>query len=64
MGEIVNLRQARKKRAMAAAESEAAVNRRVHGRSKNERRASEAERASSKRHIDAHRLQKPADDGR
>jgi hypothetical protein len=63
MGEIVNLRQARKKRAAVAADSEAAVNRRIHGRSKNERRASDAERASAKRHIEAHRLEKPADDG-
>jgi hypothetical protein len=64
MGEIVNLRKARKKRLIALAESEAAGNRFAHGRRKDERRQAQAERESQKKNIEAHRLEGPsADDG-
>jgi hypothetical protein len=63
MGEIVNLRRARKRRAIAAAQSEAAANRLVHGRCKGERRQTAAERTAAEDRLDAHRLEKPAGDG-
>jgi hypothetical protein len=63
VGEIVNLRRTRKRRAAAAAESEAAANRLVHGLAKGERRAVETERALTERRLEAHRLGKPTDDG-
>jgi hypothetical protein len=63
MGEIVNLRRARKKRAIAAAESEAAANRLAYGRSKEESRATKAERDAAERRLDSHRLRTPPSDG-
>jgi hypothetical protein len=63
MGEIVNLRRARKNRAIAAAESEATANRLAHGRRKDERRQATAERTAVEERLDAHRLEKPASDG-
>lgn len=43
MGEIINLRMARKAKARAADKAEAQANRAKHGRSKAERQATEAE---------------------
>jgi Domain of unknown function (DUF4169) len=63
MGEIVNLRRARKKRAAAVAEEEAAANRLAYGRSKGENRAAKAERVIAERRLDSHRLQTPPSDG-
>jgi hypothetical protein len=63
MGEIVNLRRARKKRAAVVAESEAAANRLAYGRSKDENRAAKAERVIAERRLDSHRLQTPPKDG-
>jgi hypothetical protein len=63
MGEIVNLRRARKKQAAALAESEAAANRLAYGRSKEEKGAAKAERRIAERRLDSHRLQTPPKDG-
>jgi hypothetical protein len=63
MGEIVNLRRARKQRAAAVAESEAAANRLAYGRSKEENRAAKAERAIAERRLDSHRRETPPTDG-
>ncbi len=52
MSEIVNLRQARKRAARAAAETEAAANRAQHGRSKAERAVTAAERESVRKILD------------
>ena len=56
MAEIINLRQARKQKARAEAEKTAAQNRIAFGRTKAERKLTEAERDKAARHIDGHRL--------
>ena len=63
MAEIVNLRQARKARDRASREAEAAQNRLLFGRTKAERRLSDAERAKAERELDARHLT-PRDDDR
>ena len=55
MGEVVNLRRARKRQSNAKAEAEAAANRIAHGVSKNERAKTEAERALVSSRLEAHR---------
>ena len=55
MGEIINLRRARKTRDRAASEAEAAANRLSHGRSKAEKQATRAERARQERSLDGAR---------
>jgi hypothetical protein len=62
MAEIINLRRARKRQANEAAEREAAANRLVHGRGKDERRRLKAEREAAAKRLDGHRLQ-PSGDG-
>jgi hypothetical protein len=62
VGEIVNLRRARKRQASEAAEREAAANRLAHGLSKDERRRLKAEREAAARRLDGHRLP-PLGDG-
>jgi hypothetical protein len=54
--EIVNLRKARKAKARAADEARAAENRALFGRSKAERKATEAEKDLTLRRLDGHRL--------
>ncbi len=54
MGDIVNLRGARKIRARETAERAAAANRLAFGRSKNERKLAEAETMLAKRKLSAH----------
>ena len=54
MGEIVNLRAARKAKVRRSAEQEAAANRIAFGRSKSERQEAELEQAIEKRRMDAH----------
>jgi hypothetical protein len=49
MTEIINLRQARKRRARADKDAQAAANRTKFGRSKGERKRSAAERARAER---------------
>ncbi|WP_404381503.1 DUF4169 family protein [Caenispirillum salinarum] len=56
MAEIINLRQARKQRARVEKEQQAADNRRKHGRTKAERRATDAERARADRDLTGKRL--------
>jgi len=55
MAEIVNLRQMRKRKARAEKEAKAAENRIAFGRTKEERRVTEAERQLSERRLDGHK---------
>jgi hypothetical protein len=55
MNEIVNLRRARKAKARALAEAEAAANRITHGRSKAEKKLTKAENDAAQRKIDGHK---------
>lgn len=55
MAEIVNLRQARKQKARAAAETEAAANRLAHGRTKAERNLTRTEKETAERKLDGHK---------
>lgn len=55
MGEIVNLRLARKRKARAEAERNAEQNRINFGRTKEERALTKAERALDAKKLDAHR---------
>ena len=59
MGELVNLRLARKARDRAAASEAAARNRASFGRSKAERKASTDDSERRDAALDAHRLQPP-----
>ncbi len=52
MSEIINLRRARKARDRAAAQTEAAANRLVHGRSKAEKELMRVERERQARTLD------------
>ena len=56
MAEIINLRQVRKQKARAEAEKTAEQNRIAFGRTKAERKLTEAERDKAARHIDGHKL--------
>lgn len=55
MAEIVNLRRARKARARADKEAQAAENRLRFGASASERRTNAGERQKAERHLDGHR---------
>lgn len=55
MADIVNLRRARKQKARAATETEAAANRLLHGRSKADRKLSKAEKETADRKLDGHK---------
>ena len=55
VGEIINLRRARKAKARAQAQAEAAENRTKHGRSKSERAKAEGTKSLAQRRLDAHR---------
>jgi hypothetical protein len=57
MGEIVNLRKARKKIERQLDERQAAANRLIHGRSKAERNAEAARKAKARRNIDQHQVE-------
>ena len=56
MAEIVNLRQARKKKARARKDTEASTNRTKHGISKATRRVADVERDHQNRSTDAKKL--------
>jgi len=56
MSEIVNLRQARKRKARADKEAKAAANRVEFGRTKAERRETEGERTRAERALDGKKL--------
>ena len=62
MGEIVNLRTARKAATRRRDAARAEENRRVHGRSKAERALEEARAEKTRRELDAHRIE--TEDGR
>lgn len=55
MGEVVNLRRARKARDRAAAEAQAAANRVAFGRSKADKLATDTERRRAARQLDGAR---------
>ena len=55
MGEIVNLRRARKAKARSAAEQMAVENRALHGRTKAQREAEAADSARTEQRLDGHR---------
>jgi hypothetical protein len=57
MGEIVNLRRARKRRASAEAAIQSAANRVLHGVSKNLKSAIDAGRRRAESRLEAHRRQ-------
>ncbi len=59
MGDLVNLRIARKRRDRAREAEGAAENRAAFGMTKAERRKIEAEREKAERGLDAHRLDRP-----
>jgi hypothetical protein len=59
MGDVVNLRQARKRRERARDAGAAAENRVAFGMSKAERRKIEAEQEKAQRGLDSHRLDPP-----
>lgn len=59
MGDIVNLRQARKRVKRARNAESAAENRVVFGMTKAERRKIEAEREKAERGLEAHELDRP-----
>jgi hypothetical protein len=56
MGDIVNLRLARKRKVRAAAHEKAEENRRLHGRSKSDRAQERAERLNREAFLDGHKL--------
>jgi hypothetical protein len=58
MAEIINLRMARKARARVAGDAQAQANRAKHGRTRAERKASEAETARLDRTVDGARREK------
>lgn len=62
VAEIVNLRQARKRRDRAKKEGKAEENRLAYGRSKAERRQISAERDKAKSVLDDHKLDEPNGD--
>lgn len=59
MGDLVNLRQARKHRERKRGADAAAQNRAAFGVTKAERRTIEAERTKTEHDLDAHRIDRP-----
>ncbi len=57
MGDIVNLRKARKKVMRQRDQQQAAANRFLHGRNKAERKRAESEGEKSSRNLDLHRIE-------
>ena len=55
MGEVVNLRQARKQKARAEKEAQAETNRAKFGRSKAEKLEGAAEKTRAEKHLDGHK---------
>jgi hypothetical protein len=55
MAEIINLRQARKNKARADREARAAENRATFGRTKSEKKLTQAEQDMAVRRLDAHK---------
>ncbi len=61
MGDVVNLRRARKDRARAQAGKKADANRVAFGRTKAEKALTGAEREIAERQLEGHRLDRPHD---
>ena len=57
MGEVVNLRRARKQTGRRQAEQQAAINRSQHGLSKAERALQEARQAKTQADLDGHQIE-------
>jgi hypothetical protein len=57
MGNLVNLRTARKRAKRRQAEQQAAANRLVHGRSKSERALTRSQSDKADRSLDQHRIE-------
>lgn len=55
MAEIVNLRRARKQKARAETETEAAAKRLAHGQTKADRNRTKAEKEAAERKLDGHK---------
>lgn len=55
MGDVINLRRARKAKARAGAEEKAATNRVAFGRTKAEKTSAITEREAAKRKLDGHK---------
>jgi len=62
MGEVVNLRNARKQKARTSAEAAASANRSLHGLPKHERKASKARATKEKHDLEARRLDQESKD--
>lgn len=62
MGDVVNLRRARRRKAHRDAEAIAAENRARHGQTRHEKTLRKAEDAQAARRLDGHRLTAPGDD--
>ena len=62
MGEIVNLRLARKAQQRSRKEAKAAANRLAHGTAKHMRKAAAVEKQRAERTIDAHKIETKARD--
>lgn len=62
MGEVVNLRQARKRALRAEKERAAAGNRALHGRTKAEKQIARTERERARSALDGHRLERATDE--
>ncbi len=61
MGEVINLRQARKRKARAAGEAEADANRLKFGRTKTQRLWDAAQNERVSKDLDAHKIEKSDD---
>ncbi|RVD61473.1 DUF4169 family protein [Mesorhizobium sp. M2D.F.Ca.ET.185.01.1.1] len=64
MGEIVNLRQARKQKARIEKERQAGESRALHGRTKAERERDRLSSEKAEKFVAGHRREKPDDPGK
>jgi hypothetical protein len=64
MGEVVNLRQARKQKARTEKERQASENRALYGRSKTERERDRLTSEKAEKFVAGHRREKPDDPGK
>ena len=64
MGEVINLRQARKQKARIDKERQASENRALHGRSKTERERDRLASEKAEKFVAGHRREKPDDPGK
>ena len=62
MGDVVNLKGVRKSKARAAAEAKAQANRVAFGRTKAEKKTTQAEREAADRKLDGHKRDDDDDD--